>query len=384
MTTVNWNFPTRIVYGAGAAGQCGAEAKALSGSRALVVTDPGVRKAGVVEPVQESLTAADIDFEVFDAITSNPTEAEVEAGTEVYKRSGADIVVAVGGGSALDVGKLLRITANHPLPLDVYDDQKGGSEHIDKPLPPMLAVPTTAGTGSEVGRSAVATLAATNRKTVFFSPRLIPSVAVLDPLLTLSMPAQITACTGFDALTHCIEAYSTKMEHPMAEAIAEKGITLVQEYLERAVQDGSDVEARGALLKAALMGAVAFQKGLGACHSLAHPLSAEEGMHHGLANALCLPAVLDFNRSEVPGKLARIAKLLGVRAQDEESLAFECSGAVRALRAKLGLPKGLEAAGVDEEQLEKLADLAFEDVCHQENPRPCTREDLLALYRSSY
>jgi len=174
------------------------------------------------------------------------------------------------------------------------------------------------------------------------------------------------------------------MDHPMAEAIAKEGIHLVHQYLERAVQQGDDMEARGGMLKAAMMGAVAFQKGLGACHSLAHPLSAEAGMHHGLANALCLPAVLDFNRSAVPGKLAAVARLLGMRIDDEETLAFECSGSVRSLRQRIGIPDGLGAAGVKRSMLEQLAELAFEDACHLENPRPCTRDELLRLYDASF
>ena len=215
------------------------------------------------------------------------------------------------------------------MPLALYDDAANGSALIVNPLPPMIAIPTTAGTGSEVGRSGVLTIQATNRKTVIFAPSLIPNVAILDPVLTVALPPRTTAATGMDALTHCIEAYCALGDHPMADAIALEGVALVAKHLHTAVQDGNDLAARGAMLKAAMMGAVAFQKGLGACHSLAHPLSAENGMHHGLANALCLPAVLDFNRGAVPLKIARIAGLLGARGEDKETLAFECAGAVR-------------------------------------------------------
>lgn len=382
--TVVWNYPTRILFGEGALSDIGDEAANLSGKRALVVTDPGVVAAGIAEQVENALKDGGIAVDRFDAISTNPTEKQSLAATDAYKQSGAQLVVGVGGGSALDVAKIVRICATHDGPLAQFDDAKGGSRKIVNPLPPMIAVPTTAGTGSEVGRSAVATLEETNKKTVFFAPNLIPNVALLDPQLTVSMPARTTAHTGFDALTHCVEALCTKMDHPMGDAIAKEGIRLTHLYLERAVRDGSDLEARGGMLKAALMGAVAFQKGLGACHSLAHPLSAEAGMHHGLANALCLPAVLDFNRSAVPDKLAVAARLLGLRIEDEETLAFECSGAVRALRQRIGIPEGLAAAGIKEGLLERLADLAFEDGCHLENPRPCTRDDLLHLYRASY
>jgi 4-hydroxybutyrate dehydrogenase len=391
---VTWNFPTRILFGVDAVSAVGSEARALIAAatgeahavrprRALIVTDPGVRATGVADVVGRALGEAEIGWEVFDGLTGNPTEAHVRAATEQFVAEGASLVVGLGGGSAIDVAKLVRLCATHPGPLEQYDDALNGSARITQPVAPMIAIPTTAGTGSEVGRSGVATLASTGRKTVFFAPRLIPSVAILDPRLTVSMPRGVTAATGFDALTHAIEAYCAPLDHPMADAIALEAIRLVAANLERATDDGGDLSSRGAMLKAAAMGAVAFQKGLGACHSLAHPLSSENHLHHGLANALCLPAVVDFNRSAVPAKLARIATLLGVRSDDAESLAFECAGALRALRRRLDLPEGLLAAGVREDQLERLADLAFADACHQDNPRRCTREDLLALYRAS-
>lgn len=384
MPTVTWNFPTRILFGELAIDELGVEARRLCERRALIVTDPGVRAAGVLEPVEQALSLAGIEVTIFDGVDSNPTEAQAAAATAAYTDCRAELVIAVGGGSAIDVAKIVRLCATHPLPLSQYDDAVGGSEKIDQPLAPMIAVPTTAGTGSEVGRSAVVTMAATNRKTVFFSPSMIPDVAILDPNLTVSMPARTTACTGFDALTHCIEAASTTMDHPMAQAIALEGVGLCARFLTRAVGDGKDLTARSAMLKAACFGAVAFQKGLGACHSLAHPLSAETGMHHGLANALCLPAVVDFNRTTVSDPLARIAQLLGARGDDTETLAFECSGALRALRKQLQLPAGLKEAGIEEANLETLATLAFEDGCHLENPRRCSRDDLLSLYRASF
>ncbi len=382
MTAV-WSFPTRVLFGEGTAAKIGEEVRSVGGSRALVVTDEGVAAAGLVETVTDALDAAGVEHETFSGISSNPLETEVLSAVDAFRNASADIVVAIGGGSALDVGKLVRVGAHHPLPLAQYDDAEGGGSKITGELPPMVALPTTAGTGSEVGRSGVLTLQSTNRKTVIFSPRLIPDVAILDPKLTVTMPPRTTAATGMDALTHCIEAYCALGDHPMADAIAVAGISLIVDHLETAVHDGGDIAARGAMLKAAAMGAVAFQKGLGACHALAHPLSAEHGLHHGLANALCLPAVLDFNRIAVPEKIAKVARLLGARGEDTETLAFECSGAVRALRKKIGLPEGLEAAQVDEQNLPALAELAMEDVSHRLNPRPCTLEDMLSLYRSS-
>jgi alcohol dehydrogenase class IV len=381
--TVTWNYPTRIVSGAGALAELGPEARRLGGRRALVVSDPGVARAGLVARAVEALGASGVPSATFEEIGTNPTQAQAEAAAAAYRTAGADFVVAIGGGAAIDVGKIVRILASHPPPLDRYDDATGGSERITEALPPMVAIPTTAGTGSEVGRSAVATLAATGRKAIFFSPRLIPSVALLDPTLTLSLPPRATAATGFDALTHCVEALSTPMHHPMAAGIAREGIRLVAKHLERAVRDGNDLEARTGMLEAATLGAVAFQRGLGACHSLAHPLSAEFDMHHGLANALCLPAVCDFNREAATEALAFVAQTFGERGADEPTLAGKSADAVRALRARVGLPSGLREAGVPENALERLADLAFEDPCHRENPRACTRNDLLAMYRAS-
>jgi alcohol dehydrogenase class IV len=297
-------------------------------------------------------------------------------GLAAYRAAGADLLVAVGGGSPLDVAKLVRLMATHAPPLGQYDDAIGGDAKVVNDVPPMLAVPTTAGTGSEVGRSGVVTLTETNRKTVVFAPRLLANAAILDPELTVSMPARITAATGIDALTHNLEAYVALGDHPLADAIALGGIELVAKSLARATHHGDDLAARGDLLKAAAMGAIAFQKGLGACHSLAHPLGSEKGLHHGLANALCLPAVVAWNREVVAERLDRVARIFGVSGA-------ELPDRLRAFHAELGLPAGLRSEGVAEADLGRLADLAFEDACHRSNPRPCTRDDLLALYRAS-
>ena len=382
MTSI-WSFPTRVIFGQGAAQELGSEAKRLGAKHALLVSDPGVAGAGILDGIGESLQAAGLGVTRYTDVSGNPLEAEVLGATNAYRDSGADLIVGVGGGSALDVAKLVRVLATHPPPLAQYDDAKGGDALITEDVPPMIALPTTAGTDSEVGRSGVVTIEATNKKTVIFAPKLMPNVAILDPMLTVSLPPRATAATGFDALTHCIEAYCAKGHHPMADAIALEGVRLVVAHIETAVHDGKDLKARGAMLEAAMMGATAFQKGLGACHSLAHPLSAETGMHHGLANALCLPAVLDFNRQAVPERIAAIARILGARGDDVETLAFECSGAVKALRRKLGLPDGLAAEGISEDDLPRLAELAILDACHAMNPRECVAEDMLALFRAS-
>ena len=380
---VYWSFPTRVVVGEGATAQCGNEANLLGAERVLLVSDRGVEQAGLLEPVRAALDAAGLPHESALDISSNPLETEVLGATRVYTDFKANLIVGVGGGSVLDVAKLVRLASTHPGPLAEYDDAIGGDAKIKGPLPRKIAIPTTAGTGSEVARSGGVTIQATNRKTVIFSPLLLPEVAILDPVMTQTMPPGMTAATGMDALTHCIEAYASIGDHPMADAIALGGVRLCHRSLKAATDDGNDLQARADMLKAAMMGAVAFQKGLGACHSLAHPLSAELGMHHGLANAICLPAVLDFNRAAVPERIAEIARQLGVRGTEESTLAFECAGAVRALRKSVGLPSDLRSQGIEEGDLPKLAALAFADSCHTLNPRHCTEDDFLALYKAS-
>lgn len=373
-----WSFPTRVVFGAGEAARTGEEAKSLGVTRALVLTDSGVLRAGLIERIVQSLDRAGIWCTTFDGVEANPTEANIEDCAKAYASAAANCVVGVGGGSPIDAAKLVVLRAKVTRPWEELDDAIDGWKHIPAELPPVIALPTTAGTGSEVGRSGVLTVRSTGRKTVVFSPHLIPKVAILDPELTESMPPKITAATGFDALTHCLEAYVSKGEHPMADAIALGGLELVAKHLATAVMRGKDLGARGAMMKAAMMGAVAFQKGLGACHSLAHPLSSECGLHHGLANALCLPAVIEFNESAAHDRLGRIARIFGANGS-----AGSCAEAIRALRKDLGLPGGLAEVGVTAEKLPTLADLAVRDACHTSNPRACTRDDLFSLYTRS-
>lgn len=376
MSIVTWSFPTTIVFGAGALASLADHVRKAGASRVLVVCDEGVVKAGAVARVEEALASGKITCARYSGVDPNPVEENITAGVDAYRAADAQAIVSVGGGSPLDAGKLIALKVNHGRPLAEYDDAIGGDAHIGPTVPPIFNVPTTAGTGSEVGRSGVVTLEATGRKTVIFSPHLMAKAAILDPELTVSMPARVTAATGFDALTHCVEAYLATGDHPMADGIALAGVELVAQHLARAVETGSDLAARGGMMKAAMMGAVAFQKGLGACHSLAHPLSSEKGMHHGLANALCLPAVIDFNADAVPQRVERVRQAL-----DPSSKTL--SEGLRALRARIGLPAGLGAEGVTKADLPKLADKAFEDACHRLNPRPVTRDDLATLYERS-
>lgn len=377
MTTLStWSFPTTIVFGAGAVQTVSDHVQRIGAKRALVVCDAGVVKVGIAERVRVLLERGGVAAAVFDQVDPNPVEKNVLSGVAAYRAHEAGCVVAVGGGSPLDVGKLIALKVTHDRPLADYDDAVDGGRFIGANVPPIVTIPTTAGTGSEVGRSGVVTLAVTGRKTVIFSPRLLAKVALLDPELTRSMPARVTAATGFDALTHCLEAFCSVGDHPMADAIALGGLELCAQHLVAAVERGDDLDARGGMMKAAMMGAVAFQKGLGACHSLAHPLSSEKGLHHGLANALCLPAVVDFNQSAASAKLDRIRALLDAHAKS-------CADALRVLRRRVGLPEGLKTEGVSEADIPTLSEKAIEDACHRSNPRAVTRDDLAALYRAS-
>ena len=373
---VTWSFPTIVVFGSGAVSTVATHAKRVGASRALVVCDPGVVKAGIADKVKKALEEGGVQAQIFDKVDPNPVEQNVFDGVAAFKGFNADLIVAVGGGAPMDAGKLIALKTTHERPLVDYDDATGGDQYITSNVPPIITVPTTAGTGSEVGRSGVVTLAANGRKTVIFSPHLLARAAILDPELTRSMPARVTAATGFDALTHCLEAYCSVGDHPMADAIALGGLELVARHLVRAVSHGDDLEARGGMMKAAMMGAVAFQKGLGACHSLAHPLSSEKNLHHGLANALCLPAVVEYNQSTIPERLERIRTILDPKAKT-------VADALRTLRAELGLPSGLRSEGVSEADIPKLAAKAFEDACHTCNPRKCTQDDLAKLYQAS-
>lgn len=376
MSLTTWSFPTKIVFGNGALATLADHVKTAGGKRALVVVDPGVVKAGIADKVKKVLEDGGVAAAIFDRVDPNPIEQNIVDGVHAFRGHSADFVVSVGGGSPLDAGKLIALKITHERPLHEYDDAIGGDAHIGPNVPPIITVPTTAGTGSEVGRSGVVTLKATGRKTVIFSPYLMAKVALLDPELTVSMPPRVTAATGFDALTHCIEAFLAQGDHPMADGIALMGVELCAKNLYRAVEAPADLGARGAMMKAAMMGAVAFQKGLGVCHSLAHPLSSEKNLHHGLANALCLPAVCDFNNAAVPDRIERLRRTVDMTATS-------LSNALRSLREKIGLPNGLAAEGVKKDDIPKLADKAMEDACWRLNPRKVVREDMVKLYELS-
>ncbi len=379
------SFPTRIVFGKGAVREIPNHLARLGVKRPLVVTDRGVVAAGLVARLMGVLEGAKISFATFDAVEANPTGETVVRGLEAYRAGACDGVIGIGGGSPVDAAKGVRLLATHPLPLAQYDDAKDGWRLVTNPMPPMIAIPTTAGTGSEVGRSFVVMLPETGRKTVVFAPPLMPSVAVCDPELTYDLPPKITAATGMDAFTHNLEALCAKGFHPLADALARKGIELCGRYLLRAVKNGRDEEARAHMMIAAITGAAAFQKGLGASHALAHALTPVAGVHHGLANAIVLPFVMEFNLGHAAAALAEAAVALGEPpSADQDHLARRAVERVRALAGAAGIPSRLRDAGVKDSQLPLLAEKAYEDASHLANPRPCQPADLAALLHAAF
>jgi 4-hydroxybutyrate dehydrogenase len=380
-----YNYPTTILYGPGAVAELGRRL-AASGDRSFVlVTDSGVVKAGVAARVQEPLAAAGLRVELFTDVHPNPIEEDVEKGVEAFRRSGAAGLIALGGGSPMDVAKAIAVLVTHAGPLSRFDDAKGGDKNISNPVPPVYAIPTTAGTGSEVGRSGVIITRDTRAKTVIFHPSLMPKIAVLDPELTVGLPPGLTAATGFDAFTHGLEAYLAKGFHPIADAVALGCMELVVDALPRAVARGDDLEARGRMLLAASMGATAFQKGLGVIHSLAHPLSTRYGVHHGLANAMLMPTALRYQLEEkadaftddLRERYQRVARLFRGR---EKAGPGELPEAVRAFRTRIGIEDTLPERGLRREDIPELAREAYADPCHSLNPIPLSEDDLAQMY----
>jgi 4-hydroxybutyrate dehydrogenase len=383
ITEMSW--PTKIVFGAGALQRVPAQVARLKMKRPLVVTDAGVVKAGLAQRLYDVLKGAGVAYATFEEVKPDPTERDAFAGLEAYRAQKCDGIIAIGGGSPLDAAKLVQVLVTHEPPLSRYDDATGGDQYVRDDMPPLIAIPTTAGTGSEVSRSGVATLSDTGRKTVIFSPFLMPKAAICDPELTLGLPPGPTAATGMDAFTHCLEAYLSNGFHPLSDAVSIDGIARVARSLPTAVKEGSNLLARTDMMVAAMEGAMAFQKGLGACHALAHALTPLSGVHHGLANAIVLPVVMEFNRPVSTARLARVALAMGDTSNArEEVLAGNAVDRVRKLNATIGIPARLRDVGVQEKDLERIAQKAFQDASHRSNPRPCTEAELLALVRESF
>jgi 4-hydroxybutyrate dehydrogenase len=380
MALTSFAFPTATLFGAGALRELPRHLNRLGIQRPLVVTDAGLARTPAYEALAETLRKTGQPWALYSGVHPNPIESDVEEAAEKCVAEGCDGVIAFGGGSPLDVGKAARLLVRRPG----YDLSRFYDEPDWSDLAPCVAIPTTAGTGSEVGRSSVITLRAAGRKKVLFHPELMAKQVILDPELTVGLPPQLTAATGADALTHCIESYTCPTFHPMCDGIALEGIRLVVDALPRAVRDGQDLDARGQMLVAAAMGAVAFQKDLGVVHSLAHPLSTLCGMHHGLANALCLVTGMRFCAARKPGLYRRVGVACGLevmRASAAEADAATIEFLSRFL-AGLGLNTRLGDHGVEAGQLEALVAQAVEDPCHQTNAVPVAESDFRQLYQS--
>jgi alcohol dehydrogenase class IV len=352
-------------------------------TRPLVVTDAGVRAAGVLQPALEAL--GDLPHAVFDQTPGNPTEAAVRLAAAVYREAGCNGLVAVGGGSSIDLAKGVAIAATHPGPLKTYATIEGGSPKISAAVAPLIAVPTTAGTGSEVARGAIV-IVDDGRKLGFHSWHLMPKAALLDPALTLGLPPALTAATGMDAIAHCMETFMAHAVNPPADGIALDGLARGWAHIERATRDGQDRQARWNMMSASMQGALAFQKGLGCVHSLSHSLGGvNPRLHHGTLNALFLPAVIRFNAAadsiQREQRLQRMAQAMDLPGCDGEGIAL--AEAVKAMNARLGLPSGLAALGVGEDLFERVVTGALADHCHATNPRQATADDYRALLQAS-
>ncbi len=379
-----FNFPTVLLYGQGGLAEGCKRMTGLGFKKPLLVTDKTLVEVGIIDTVLKELKTNGITATVFDGTHPNPTEDDCIAGASMYKDAGCDSVIAVGGGSPMDAAKGIMVLATHEGPMSKYDDAKGGDQYITNQLPALIAIPTTAGTGSEVGRSGVIIVNDTKLKTIIFHPSMMPMMAILEPSLTVGLPAHITAATGIDAFTHALEAYFAPTFHPMADGIAIEGMKLVLDNLEAVYKDGSNLAARGKMLLAASMGATAFQKGLGMIHSIAHPLSSECGMHHGLANALMLPDCVDFiaksdlNQAQKK-RMQDVLDLFIERKMDNGDLAHTC----RTYFESLGIKFGLSNHGVKADQIDNLSKKAFIDVCHGTNMVPMTTELFKTVIKGS-
>jgi alcohol dehydrogenase len=375
----NWSYPTAIKFGAGRLTEL-PEACAQAGiKRPLLVTDRGLASMAITQRALDILDAAGLGRAMFAEVDPNPNEINLAAGLAAYKAGGHDGVVAFGGGSGLDLAKMVAFMSGQTRPLWDFEDIGDWYTRADPAgIAPIVAVPTTAGTGSEVGRASVITNSQTHVKKIIFHPKVLPSVVICDPELTVGMPKSITAGTGMDAFAHCLEAFCSPFYHPMSQGIALEGLRLVNDYLPRAYADGTDIDARSHMMSAAAMGAVAFQKGLGAIHALSHPVGAVYGTHHGTTNAVVMPACLAFNRPAIEGRLTQAAAYLGIAGGYEGFVAR-----VMELREMLAIPTGLAAMGVQEARLDELTAMAIEDPSVGGNPVAMTLENTRALFQAA-
>jgi alcohol dehydrogenase class IV len=374
----NWNYPTLIRFGAGRIVELPGHCRALGMQRPLLVTDAGLAALPMIGRAAENCRNDGLDCRVFADVQPNPVEANVSAGVAAFRAGGHDGVIAFGGGSALDTAKAIALMVGQVRPIWDFEDREDWFTRVDVAgMVPVVAVPTTAGTGSEVGRASVITDLRDHTKKIIFHPKMMPAIVLEDPELTVGLPPHITAAVGMDALSHNLEAYCAPGYHPMAEGIAVEGMRLIKDWLPKAVKDGANVEARAHMLVASSMGATAFQKGLGAMHSLSHPCSANLGTHHGLTNAVVMPYVLEWNKAAIDGKLSRLAAWLGLREQSYAGV----FAWVLELRREIGIPHTLGAIGVKDEHAAPFAPQAFADPSTGGNPVAMTVADFEQLYR---
>ena len=377
--TANWSYPTAVKFGAGRIKELADHCKAVGMKRPLLVTDRGLAPMPITQNALDILDAAGLGRAIFADVDPNPNEKNLEAGVKAFKDGGHDGVVAFGGGSGLDLGKAVAFMVGQTRPVwDFEDVGDWWTRASVEGIAPIVAVPTTAGTGSEVGRASVITNSDTHTKKVIFHPKFLPAVTICDPELTVGMPKVITVGTGMDAFAHCLEAYSSPFYHPMSQGIALEGMRLVKESLPKAVKDGSDIEARSHMMSAAAMGAVAFQKGLGAIHSLSHPVGAIYNTHHGMTNAVVMPPVLRFNRPAVQEKLAQAADYVGIAGGFDGFYDF-----VLGLRSDLGVPDKLSQLGVGTDRIDEMAAMAIMDPTAGGNPVELTLDAAKKLFAES-
>ena len=381
MQKYNWNYPTTMWVGENRIKDLGSACKNLNIKKPLLVTDSGLAKSDIIQNALSDLKKNGIPVELYSNVVGNPTGTNVNEGVKIFKNDNCDGVIAFGGGSGLDVGKAIAFMSGQTLPIWDFEDvgdnwTKANSDKIS----PIIAVPTTAGTGSETGRASVILNEETGVKNIIFHPKFLPSIVILDPVLTVGLPAKITAATGMDALAHCLEAYCSFGYHPMADGIALEGIRIIDKWLLRAVENGSDIKARMNMLTAASMGSTAFQKGLGAIHSLSHPVNALNNIHHGLSNAIFMPYVLTFNKDVIEERIIKICKYIELKNQTFDGFIQW----VLNLRKKLNIPHKLSDV-IEQKDLKiyRLSKMALVDPSTGGNPKKLTEADMKIMYQHS-
>ena len=381
MNSYNWNYPTTMWVGENRIKDLNKACESLNIKKPLLVTDKGLSNSEIIKNSLKNLNDQGIDVELFSNVVGNPTGSNVDEGVKVYKKNNCDGVIAFGGGSGLDVGKAIAFMVGQTLSLwDFEDVGDNWSKANSEKIAPIIAVPTTAGTGSETGRASVILNEDIGVKKIIFHPKFLPSIVILDPTLTVNLPANITAATGMDALAHNLEAYCAPGYHPMADGIALEGIRLIKEWLLKAVEDGSNIEARMNMLTAASMGSTAFQKGLGAIHSLSHPVNGVNNIHHGLSNAIFMPYVLTFNKDVIEKKIIKICEYINL---DNKSFDGFIQWIID-LRKKLNIPHKLSDVIPETDfDIEKLSKLALEDPSTGGNPKKLSLNDMKIMYEHS-